>query len=703
IGKYAFLPGTLGLERDVLDLLRQPDGAHLAPQVNAYLEQLNERAGTLSIYVIDAKGHVMATSNWRRADSFMGEDLSFRPYFRDAMATGSGRFFGIGTTRGEPGYYLASTLVDDSRTLGVAVIKVSLDQLEKTWSTVEAPAMVSDENGAVILGSVADWKFTTLRPLDDATRSAFDQTLQYNRRALKPLGLQEIAELDHGARLVRIARASPEPVSVYPVAGRFLAQSRPLPGTPWTLTVLSHLEQVDDMVQSRTALAVVGAAFIFMLGMMFDERRRHLKAKLAARAALQKAHDELERKVEERTAELVAASAAKSQFLAHMSHEIRTPMNAVLGLTQLLAQEPLAPGQAAMVRHIGEAGDSLLRIINDILDLSKIEAGQIHLENLPFTLSRLLHHVDSLLRPSAIRQGLTLAVTVPAGQSDRFLGDQTRLEQVLINLVGNAIKFTAEGSVELAATLLEECGQRARFRFSVRDTGIGLSPEAQVRLFQPFSQGDASITRRFGGTGLGLSISKRLVELMGGEMGLDSEEGRGSTFWFELTLTQAGKAEAETPATVPAGSTPEGSALAGLRILAVDDNRINLMVLEKALKKEAAKVTLAGDGQQALQVLQTQAQAFDLVLMDVQMPVMDGLTATREIRRNPELRDLPVIALTAGVLPEERQAALDAGMNGFLAKPLDLRQMRDLLSRYRPGNEQDNTGNGLAKPGQEEP
>ena len=232
IGKYAFLPGTLGLERDVLDLLRHPAGNKLTPQVNAYLEQLNERAGTLSIYVIDTAGHVVATSNWRRADSFLGEDLSFRPYFRDAIDSGSGRFFGIGTTRGEPGYYLASTLVDDSKTLGVAVIKVSLEQLEKSWSTVEAPAMVSDENGVVILGSVADWKFTTLRPLDEATRRAFDQTQQYNRRALKPLGLKEISELDHGARLVSISKTLPEVVSVYPVAGRFLAQSRTLPGTP---------------------------------------------------------------------------------------------------------------------------------------------------------------------------------------------------------------------------------------------------------------------------------------------------------------------------------------------------------------------------------------------------------------------------------------------------------------------------------------
>jgi two-component system C4-dicarboxylate transport sensor histidine kinase DctB len=223
IGKYAFLPGTLGLERDVLALLEKSNhdkSGKLEPQVNAYLEQLNERAGTLSIYLIDTNGHVVASSNWRRADSFVGEELAFRPYFREAMEGGHG-LLGIGTTRGEPGYYLASKLTDDNETLGVAVIKVSLEQLEKSWTTVETPAMVSDENGVVILGSVANWKFTTLRPLEEKTRTAFDQTQQYNRRALKPLGLKELRELDHGARLVSIAKDSPEIASVYPVAGVF--------------------------------------------------------------------------------------------------------------------------------------------------------------------------------------------------------------------------------------------------------------------------------------------------------------------------------------------------------------------------------------------------------------------------------------------------------------------------------------------------
>ena len=387
----------------------------------------------------------------------------------------------------------------------------------------------------------------------------------------------------------------------------------------------------------------------------------------------------LEDKVAERTAQLAAASAAKTQFLAHMSHEIRTPMNAVLGLAQLLAQEPLSPGQAAMVRHISEAGDSLLRIINDILDLSKIEADQIVIEHQPFTLAPLLERIDNLFRHAAASKGLAWAVTAPP-DCPALLGDAHRIEQILINLVGNALKFTAAGSVRLTTNVLAADDRHARLRVEVRDSGIGMSEATLNRLFQPFSQGDASITRRFGGTGLGLTISKRLVELMGGELRVSSQEGQGSTFAFEIPFQRA---EA-TPGPAPTGQKTTqlvALSLSGLRVLAVDDNRINLLIAEKALKNQGARVTTAADGQQALDALKASPEDFDVVLMDIQMPVMDGLTATREIRRDPDLAALPVVGLSAGVLPEEREAALTAGMQDFLTKPINLEAMTSTLLR----------------------
>lgn len=395
---------------------------------------------------------------------------------------------------------------------------------------------------------------------------------------------------------------------------------------------------------------------------------------------IQVLNDTLELKVKERTAQVEAASAAKSQFLAHMSHEIRTPMNAVLGLAQLLRKESLEPGHRAMVRHIREAGDILLHIINDVLDFSKIEAGELQIDTQPFTLKLLLDRIENLLRPVAENKNLMLIVAHPPYSLGTLLGDPMRLEQILINLVNNAIKFTKQGSVMVTVSPIVNLSGSELLRFEVIDTGIGIDPDAMSQLFQPFRQGDASITRRFGGTGLGLAISRRLVELMNGAMGVESEPDHGSTFWFEIPLILAGADAPLNKETDQDTVALPRHSLGGLNILAVDDNRINLLVLERALKQAEIRVVLAGDGLQALDILRKEPGRFDAVLMDVQMPVMDGLTATRAIRQEPALARLVVIALTAGVLPEERKAALAAGVNDFLAKPLDLQQLYDVLS-----------------------
>ena len=558
IGKYAFLPGTLGLERDVLALLGQADDGKLAHPVNAYLEQLNDRAGTLSIYVINTAGKVVASSNWRRADSFIGEDLSFRPYFREAMASGSGRFFGIGTTRGQPGYYLASTLSDESRTLGVAVIKVSLEQLEKSWSTVEAPAMVADENGVVILGSVADWKFTTLRPLDEATRRAFDQTQQYNRRALKPLGMTEIAEFEHGARLVSIARNGPEIVAVYPVTGRFLAQSRPLPGTPWTLTVLSHLEQVDEIAQSRAMVAVVGAAFLFMLGLMLDERRRRLKDRLAAREALQKAHDELERKVDERTADLSAANqllqdevteriraertlraaqdelvqagklAVIGQLSTGIAHELNQPLAALRTLSgngvRFLERGDVVTTRANLER-IAQLVDRMGLITGQLRAFARKSSGQLQ----PVALGRALDNALALLEPRLRQADAEIVRHCPLPEPFA-LCDANRLEQVLVNLIGNALD--AMDGQPTPRIELDCAGVDGQARLSVRDHGPGLAEEALAHLFEPFFTTKAAGV----GLGLGLTISAGIVRDFGGTLSGANHPDGGAVFTLQIPL-----------------------------------------------------------------------------------------------------------------------------------------------------------------------
>jgi len=400
----------------------------------------------------------------------------------------------------------------------------------------------------------------------------------------------------------------------------------------------------------------------------------------ALRQALEEERAHLEDEVVQRTAEARAASAAKSEFLAHMSHEIRTPMNAVLGLAQLLSRQALSPEQRDLVQRIQGAGQSLQGIINDILDFSKIEAGQLHLDARPFHLETLTAKVASLFGATATAKGLELRIESLAESPGPLLGDALRLEQVLINLTGNAIKFTAQGEVAILIQTLSLSETAVRLRFEVRDTGLGISPEVQATLFTPFTQADAGISRRFGGTGLGLSIAKRLVELMGGTIGVDSQPGQGSTFWVEVTLPRTTAAAVNGQAAAPV--SPSGPRLRGLRLLAVDDSAMNRDLVERALHAEGALVTLAADGLQAMQYLRTAAPGFDAVLMDVRMPVMDGLTAMRQIRHELGLKDLPLLALTAGVLPAEQQAARDAGANEVLAKPLDLDLLATRLAHH---------------------
>lgn len=462
-----------------------------------------------------------------------------------------------------------------------------------------------------------------------------------------------------------------------PTFSRFMASGaitsdlrlRRCDGTPLLVQIVGYIQRDGQGLFQRTHCVLIDVT----------ERR-------ALEQEILDINTSLERKVAERTALANAANAAKSMFLAHMSHEIRTPMNGVLGMAQLLQREPLSPDQQEIVEHILAAGQSLLSIINDILDFSKIEAGQLTLDVQPFDMGSTLTEVVRIAAVGADRKGIGLRLEASARLRGGWLGDALRLKQVLYNLVGNAVKFTEQGEVLIRAQPVGWSIDRVRARFEVRDTGIGMAPETMANLFAPFTQADSTITRRFGGTGLGLSITRRLVEMMGGNIGVDSQPGAGSVFWFELPFERA---PGETPAgrepSAPApaaASDPAGDELAGLRVLVVDDTAINRMVVERALTQAGVVTHAAAHGQQALDMLGRRPDDFDVVLMDIQMPVMDGLTATRAIRRHPGLQRLPVIALTAGVLPEERQAALDAGMTDFLTKPIDLAHMLTLLRQH---------------------
>ncbi|MEN6537144.1 MAG: ATP-binding protein [Bryobacteraceae bacterium] len=396
--------------------------------------------------------------------------------------------------------------------------------------------------------------------------------------------------------------------------------------------------------------------------------------------------EQLEDKIRERTEALEmamnranAASRAKSDFLANMSHELRTPMNGILGMLEIVLSSPLSAGQREELTTAKECSLSLLTLVNDILDLSKIEAGKMDLEKIRFAPRTLIADCTKSTMPRAREKGLLLLSEVSPSVPRNLLGDSLRLRQVLINLLGNAVKFTEHGSVKLSLTASQtDSHDRVELHFTVADTGIGIAEDRAQTIFEEFTQADGSITRKYGGTGLGLSITKKIVDMYDGRIWVESQQGMGSVFHVVLDMPVAAPdmAGEASDSEYAAASAEEHKG----RILIVEDNIVNQKVVSVLLSKRGFETTVANHGREALDMLE--CEVFDLVLMDIQMPVLDGLETTKLIRQDPRLRNLPVVGLSAHAMATDRERCIEAGMNDYVPKPVQPALLLATIRRY---------------------
>jgi two-component system C4-dicarboxylate transport sensor histidine kinase DctB len=563
IGQYAYFPKVVGLDQKVGALLANPSDATLAKQVDIYLEHLNDHAGTMDIYLMTPSGKVIATSNWNQIDSFLGRDLSYRPYVKGARPGHVVGFYGIGTTHNDPGYYLASALVSQDRVIGVAAVKVSLDQLEKSWLSAESPALLSDDNGVIVLSSVAAWKYATLRPMDASVLRHLDETQQYNRRRLTPLGLIERRSIDANSRIVELHGRDPAGNSAFATDGLFLAQTRGMSGTPWHLTVFYDLRKTNDLALTRSALAAVGTALAIAMLVLFSARRRAQRERHEARFALQRAYAELELKVEERTSELSLAN-------THLQHEIRERSEAVRTLKA--AQDELV--QAGKLAVIGQLAAGIAHELNqplaalgtlstnasEFLQRGDLATAQFNLGRIALLVQRMgtltgqlrsfarrsgdekstvdieqaVSNALAILDPRLRKAGVTAEV-VPPLQPVQTLCNPVRLEQVLINLLSNAIEASQDKDPPWVRISWDVIGERALIR--VCDNGTGMTETVLSKLFEPF------YTTKATGLGLGLAISSGIIRDFGGELAAKNRTTGGAEFSIDLPLAPHDEAD----------------------------------------------------------------------------------------------------------------------------------------------------------------